>query len=150
MEKLVRSKAMIAMVGGVIMAEFGKYAPIVSCVLFVIVLDTVTGLVKCKVRGTPITSKRGSKGFWKKVGLICALFLGFFFDFFFPYLLSVVDFELPFKSPVGTIFGCYIVLNESISVCENLAAINPGIVPAWVLRLLTGAHNKIEGKEETK
>lgn len=138
------------MIGGVLMTEFGKYVPIVSCVLIAICLDTITGLVKSKVKGTPISSKKGTKGFWKKVGLICTLFLGFFFDYFFPVLISVVSIELPFKSPIGTIFGSYIVLNESISICENLAVINPGIVPSWIINILTGAHTKIEGKEERK
>lgn len=137
-------KCSCALALGIAATAFDKYVPIIVCVLIAIILDTITGLVKCKALGIAITSKRGTRGFWKKLGLICGLFLGLLFDFFLPVMLSVVSVTLPFQSPIGLVIGCYIVLNEMISICENLNAINPSIVPRWIQKLLEGASDKID------
>ena len=46
--------------------------------------------------------------------------------------------------PFGLIFGCYIVFNEGISICENLDKINPHMLPTWVKKLLKGGAEKID------
>ena len=46
-------------------------------------------------------------------------------------------------SPFGLIIGSYIVLNECISICENLYECNPDIIPKWIANLLKNAKGKI-------
>lgn len=125
-----------------------QYAVIFMLVCIGIVLDCITGLIKSKVTGTAITSKRGIRGFWKKTGFIFSFAFGIFLDCFIPMLLDIINVELPFKSPFGLIIGVYITLNESISIAENLIKINPESVPKWIVSLLKNTADNIDKKTE--
>ncbi len=130
-----------------------QYTVIFTLVCIGIVLDCITGLIKSKVTGIAITSKKGVRGFWKKTGFIFSFAFGIFLDSFIPMLLDIINIELPFSSPFGLIIGVYITLNESISISENLIAINPESVPKWIVSLLKNTagninKNKSNDKEE--
>lgn len=127
---------------------FGAYAPIFVCVCIVIAFDVATGLVKSKVIGKPISSTQGTIGFWKKMALFLALFFGLFLDVFIPIMLGIVDLNLPFNLPIGTIIGVYIVINESISIIENINAAAPNSLPKWIKKLLKGAGETINNGGE--
>lgn len=142
MEKEI--KLLTALIGGLGASFFGAYAPIFACVIIAIVFDVVTGLVKSKVKGIPISSEKGTIGFWRKMALFLALFFGVFLDAFFPVLLSTVDITIPFKMPIGTVVGCYIVINESISIIENINQAAPNSLPSWIKKLLKGAGDSID------
>lgn len=137
-------KRIFSFLAGVVTTFFKMYGAILGLVGMVIIFDTITGIVAAKASGTQITSKKANQGFWKKVGLMLALFFGVFLDFFIPEALSFVSVSLPFNMPFGLIFGCYIVFNESISICENIDKINPTILPHWVKKLLKGGADKID------
>lgn len=141
-------KAVVSFVSG-ILATFAKaYGAVLALVCVAIVFDVVTGIIASKVEGTEITSTKARKGFWKKVGLVLALFFGVYLDYFIPSALLVVNIELPFHLPFGLIFGCYIIFNEAISVVENFDRINPSILPIWVKALLKGGKDKINNNQK--
>lgn len=120
-----------------------QYAIILSFIITVIILDFITGLIKAYTTGVGWKSSKGFKGFWKKVSLLVAFSFGIFLDFFIPYALKIISIELPFNSSFALIVGCYIIINESISICENLYRINPHSLPRWIVALLKGANDKI-------
>jgi toxin secretion/phage lysis holin len=124
-----------------------NYAIILTFVVIAIVLDLITGLVKSKATGEGWSSKKGSKGFWKKIALLVAFGFGIFLDTFIPYALGVISIDLPFNSPFALVIGVYIILNESISICENLYETNPHTLPTWVKSLLANANDKINRGE---
>ena len=143
-------KIFLSVLAGLISSMSQKYSVILILVLAAIVFDFATGLLKSAVKGKKISSRTGVKGFWKKISLIAALFFGIFLDVFIPCLLSFINVTLPFNVPFGFIFGCYIIINESISISENLFECNPKILPKWVNVLLQDARSKIENKESDK
>lgn len=147
-EKLINIS--ISAIAGLVASFFNGYFVIFCCVMFAIVFDFITGMIKAKVKGEPITSKKGTAGFWRKMGLIAALVFGIFLDVFIPVLIGVVSIELPFKLPIGTICGCYIVINECISIFENINAANPGMLPKWIKNLLKGSKETINKGGKTK
>lgn len=147
MEKI---KWLISILGGALSVFFKQYAMIIIFVALVVVMDFITGIIKAKAIGEPITSKKGTIGMWKKIALFVALFFGFFLDYFIPYCINSIGLELPIKGLFGMIIGCYIVLNESISICENLMIANPEILPKWIVKLLSGAKEQIDKKIEDK
>lgn len=120
-----------------------QYAIILGFIVTVIILDFITGLIKAYTTGVGWKSSKGFKGFWKKVSLLVAFSFGIFLDFFIPYALKIISIELPFNSPFALIVGCYIIINESISICENLYRINSHSLPKWIVALLKGANDKI-------
>lgn len=124
-----------------------KYAIILTFVVVAIVLDLTTGLIKAKITGEGWSSKKGSKGFWKKIALLVAFGFGIFLDTFIPYALRIISIDLPFNSPFALVIGVYIILNESISICENLYEINPHTLPKWIKSLLANANDKIDKGE---
>lgn len=149
----MRWKHVLSVIGGFFAALAHQYSLILTCVIIAIIFDIVTGLIKSRVKEKPWSSRRGVIGFWKKIALLVALFFGMFLDFFIPVALTAVNAELPFNSPFGLIIGVYITLNESISICENLYAINPMTLPKWIMTLMRKTSEKIDdgdGKSDDK
>lgn len=144
-------KWLFATVGGALSVFSRQYSTIVIFVCIAIIMDIVTGLVKSKALGQAITSKRGTKGFWKKTALLFGLFFGFFLDYFIPFMLSSIGIKLPLECAIfGMIIGCYIVINECISISENLYKINPQILPKWISNMLIDAKEQIDTQGEKK
>jgi phage-related holin len=115
-------------------------------------MDVISGLVAAMASGEKISSHVGWIGFWKKMALILALAFGIFMDSFIPILLGTISLELPFTMPIGTIVGCYIVINEAISIIENINQAAPTALPKWIKKLLEGAGKTIDdgGSEDGK
>lgn len=120
------------------------YTILIILVAVVICLDVISGLLRAVATGEPITSQKGAKGFWKKMTLLFAMAFAFFLDVAFPYILSVVNITVPKSLLFGSIVGVYIILNESISIAENIMKANNKSLPKWLKKLLTGAKNEIE------
>lgn len=140
-----------ASVSGLLASFWGIYGPVIICVICAIVLDIVTGLIKAKAIKEPINSDTATRGFWRKMALFAALAFGIFLDAFIPVLLGIISLELPFAMPIGTVVGCYIVLNECISIFENINKAAPTALPRWIKKLLEGGKNTINnGGDEKK
>lgn len=137
---------------GLVASFWGIYGPVIVCVLVAICMDVISGLVAAMASGEKISSRVGWIGFWKKMALILALAFGIFIDSFIPILLGTISLELPFTMPIGTIVGCYIVINEAISIIENINQAAPTALPKWIKKLLEGAGKTIDdgGHEDGK
>lgn len=92
-----------------------------------------------------IDSKTAKKGFFGKIALLFAQSFGVFLDIFIPKTIGAMGVSMNLKLPFAMIICAYIVINESISVCENLYKINPKALPKGVTKLLKIAKNEIEG-----
>lgn len=137
-------KRVFSFLAGVVTTFFQMYGAILGLVCAAIIFDVITGVSAAKATGKKITSKKANQGFWKKVGLLMALFFGVFIDVFIPHALSFISITIPFNMPFGLIFGCYIIFNEGISICENLDKIDPNLLPKWVKKMLEGGSEKID------
>ena len=146
MEKM---KWLLSILCGLLSAFTKQYGMIITFVAIAVVFDWITGIIGEKAVGHAITSKKGTIGFWKKMALFAGLFFGFFLDYFIPYCLEKISLELPIKGAVfGMIIGCYIVINECISICENIYKANPGILPGWIVTMLTLAKTQINKEDD--
>ena len=137
-------KRVFSFLAGVVTTFFQMYGAILGLVCAAIIFDVITGVSAAKATGKKITSKKANQGFWKKMGLLMALFFGVFIDMFIPHALSFINITIPFNMPFGLIFGCYIIFNEGISICENLDKIDPNLLPKWVKKMLEGGSEKID------
>ena len=80
-----------------------------------------------------------------------ALFFGFFLDYFIAFVLQNLNITLPYSSAIfGMVIGCYIIVNELISIAENLYRVVPDIFPQWIVKMLTSTKNQINdlGKDK--
>lgn len=141
-------KILCSAVLGAVATFFDQYGIIIAVVVLAIVIDCITGLIKAKSSDEGWDSKKASKGFWKKIALLVALSFGMFLDFFIPSALTPMGVTIPFNLPFALVVGCYIALNECISICENLYTINPSAMPNWIVKLLKVAKSDIENKEK--
>lgn len=130
-----------------IASYFDKYVPVLCCVLVSVIFDVITGLVRCKITGEVLSSKVGIIGFWKKLALLLALFFGIFIDVYIPILLGISGINIPFSLPIGTFIGCYIILNENISILENLSR-SGVILPKWIKQFFKDAKETMNGKDK--
>lgn len=143
------SKAVLSVILGTLAVFFRQYGLIIILVAVVITFDFASGILKSKIKGV-INSKTGRQGFLKKLALFMALFFGIFMDYFIPMLLEAgVDLIIPFKLPFGLIVGCYIIINESISIIENLYECGVKM-PAFIQKSLMAAKDKLDGADENK
>lgn len=141
-------KWLLSILCGFLSAFTKQYGMIIILVSCAVVFDWITGIIGSKASGIPITSKKGMIGFWKKMALFAGLFFGFFLDYFIPYALARIHLELPVTGAVfGMIIGCYIVINECISISENIYKANPAILPQWIIKMLQLAKEQIDNKE---
>ena len=146
-------KLILSAIFGMLATFFDQYGILIVLVAVAIVFDLVTGLIKVKVSENDIfSSEKCRKGFYKKIALLLAMCFGFFLDMFSPYALENIHVTLPFNLPFSMVISFYIILNESISICENLYAANPDIMPKWIVSFLTNAKDKLDnkGNEELK
>ena len=134
--------------GGLLLTFWNAYSPIISLVCVAIVLDVITGIVGSLANGEPLSSAKARKGFWRKIAELLALGFGIYLDYFLPHIIGMINVNLEFKSPLGLIVGCYIILNELISITENLAKARPDIIPSWILKLLQKSKQEIDKKED--
>ena len=127
---------------------YDKYSVMLAFMSLAIIFDVVTGLIKSKCSGEKISSKKGTRGFFKKFVFIMAYAFGVFLDFFVPYVISTTGSNIDAECCFGLIIGAYITLNESISICENLYACNPDMFPRWIVSILQNFKDKINKNDK--
>ena len=121
-------------------AFFQKYGLFIVLVAIAVVVDFVIGVIKVKATGEGLSSTRAWQGFWKKIALFVGLFFGIFIDYVMLTVLTQANITINIKLPFALIIACYIVLNESISIAENLVLINTEIMPKLrLLRVIWGS-----------
>ena len=133
-------------VGG-LAAFFGQYGLFIVLVAIAVVLDVITGLVKAKATGNGLSSEKATKGFWKKISLFVGLLFGIFLDYAAATVLLHTGVNIGIDMPFALIICAYIIINEAISISENLYLTNPDSFPKWISKILKVAKVKIEEKD---
>lgn len=112
--------------------------------LCVMLLDYVTGMAKAWHRGE-LSSRVGVRGILKKLGYVVTVAVAGVMDWLIGYGLAQagIDVHLPFL--LGMIVTCWLIINELISILENVAAMD-GPVPPWLGRLLNKLKQTVDDK----
>lgn len=134
----------ISAISGALAAFFGQYGLFFIIVAVSVVLDVITGLVRALATGEGLDSKKARVGFWRKITLFIALFFGIFLDFSIKNVIIVSGVPFNHTMPFALIVAAYIIINESISICENLYQVNPEAFPPQVVKWMTVAKTNIE------
>ena len=137
-------KRLLSVIMGIIAAFWGEYGLFLVLVAVAVVLDVITGIVKAKATDEGLSSEKARKGFWRKMTLFVALGFGVFLDFAAELVISSTGITLSVGMPFALIVSAYIIINESISIFENLYLANPDAFPKSVGRILKVAKKKID------
>lgn len=141
-------KWLLSLLSGAVAAFFGQYGLFLGLVAAFVVLDVVTGLIKSKATGEGLSSTKANRGFWKKMSLFAALFFGIVLDFAASTVLLRAGLNLGGDTPFALIICAYIIINEGISVAENLYLTNPESFPHWIAKRLRVARGEMEEKNK--
>lgn len=134
----------LSIITGAAAAFFGQYGLFFVFVAVAVVLDVLTGLIKAKATGEGLSSERAARGFWRKMSLFAALTFGIFLDYAASHVLLSAGVVIGVETPFALIICAYIIINEAISIGENLYLSNPDSFPKWIAKRLKVARDGME------
>ena len=133
--------AILAAAGGALCSYGAKLVVPLAVLLLVMVADYVSGMAKAWSTGT-LCSRIGLRGILKKLGYLVLVGVAGVVDW-----LAQTGVEVTFQFLAAAIVIVWLIINELLSILENVAAIG-GPVPAFLQKLLGRLKNAVEKKAE--
>ncbi len=109
-------------------------------------IDYVTGLVAAKYRQDGgISSYKSIRGIFKKIGMWLLIIVGAFMDILIQYAVECVGLGLTVPFVVATVVAVWLVVNEIISILENLMDIGVNM-PPFLMPVVKYIKKQVEDK----
>lgn len=114
-------------------------------------IDYITGLIASKYRDEQINSYKGMRGIIKKVCMWLLVVVGAMVDVLIRYAVSTVGINIQLPFIVATLVSMWIVINEVISILENMIDIGVDL-PPFLMPLVKRIKKEVEevGEGEEK
>lgn len=144
MDKL---KVTIIAIISTIMSGLGILAIPVFLLVGCNVMDYITGLIATRYRNEVISSYKGIRGIYKKVCMWLLVIIGSFFDVLINYTVNNVGFDVSVPFIVATTVAVWLIVNEIISILENMIDIGVKI-PPFLMPLAKMIKKKVEDTTE--
>lgn len=113
------------------------------------VIDYITGICAAKYRTEPISSYKGIRGIIKKVCMWLLVVIGAWIDILINYAIHTAGIELTIPFIVATVVAVWLVVNEIISILENMIDIGVDM-PPFLLPLMKNIKKKTEDTVKIK
>lgn len=142
-------KVKIAVIGffAVVTSWLGTLAIPVYILVACNVIDYVTGITSACVRKEQVSSYKGILGIAKKVFMYLLIVVGVFIDLMLQYMFKNLNIPISLPFIVGCIVACWLVLNEMLSILENLNEIGVPM-PPFLMPLVDRIKGSVEKKGE--
>lgn len=143
-------KAVFAVMVGGTAAYFREIAIPLVFLILVMVIDYVTGMVKAWINAD-LSSKTGIKGIVKKVCYLLVVCVAAVVDWLLASGLQKVGITVEINYLFGVIVSIWLIINELISILENLATIGvpmPAFLTAIVRKLKVAVENNADEKKK--
>lgn len=144
MEKI---KVIVTAIVSALMSWLGILAIPVLLLVGCNVIDYGTGLCAAKYREERIDSYKGLKGIVKKVCMWLLIVVGAFIDILINYAVEYMGFAISLPFIVATIVAVWLIVNEIISILENMTDIGVDM-PPFLLPLVKNIKHQVEEKAE--
>ena len=105
----------------------------------------MTGITSACVRKEEVSSYKGIMGIAKKVFMYLLIVIGVFVDFMLQYMFNNLNIPISLPFIVGCIVACWLVLNEMLSILENLNEIGVPM-PPFLMPLVERIKGTVEKK----
>lgn len=126
MTKATVLKSVMALVGAGVAAYCGQLVAPVLVLLGVMLLDYITGMIKAYMK-VQLSSRIGLFGILKKLCYMAMVAVGAGVDYLLRGALVQAGIDLHIKLFFGLLVAIWLIINELISILENLAVIGvPG------------------------
>lgn len=143
-------KIIISAIMAGLSAYFRVMAIPIILLIVVMIIDYISGLWKAWIK-SELSSRIGLAGLFKKFGYILVVIVAGVIDWLFSSGLAQIGVDIKVSFYFGLIVTIWFIINECISILENLAIIGvplPGFLTKTVHRLKIVVENKTENKEE--
>ena len=138
-------KACLTAIVSAIMSWLGVLAVPVLLLVGSNVVDYITGILAAKYREESISSYKGIKGIIKKIGMWVLVLIGAWADILIQYSMEYGGLKFDWPFVVAIVVAIWLVVNELISILENLQDIGVNI-PPFLLPLMKNIKKKVEDK----
>ena len=109
------------------------------------IIDYATGLCAVKYRNDTISSYKSIRGIIKKICMWLLVVVGVFMDILIQYAVSTAGIDLAVPFVVATVVAVWLVVNEIISILENM--IDIGVkMPPFLLPIVKHIKKQVEDK----
>lgn len=135
----------IAAVGASIASYFDALAAPLLVLLCVMLIDYVTGLVKAYM-ASQLSSRIGLRGILKKLCYMAMVAVGAALDYLLTGALAQAGIDLHIEMFCGMLVAIWLIVNELISILENLAEIGVPGMPA-LTSLIGRLKNTLDGDD---
>lgn len=143
-------KATVILVISTLMSWLGILAVPVFLLVGCNLIDYITGLFAAKYRDDKkISSYKSIRGIIKKVCMWFLIIVGAFVDILIQYAVDTAGISLTIPFVVATIVACWLIVNEMISILENLLDIGVKM-PPFMMPLLKYINKQIENKAKVE
>jgi len=133
-----------------IIAGVSAYLQIIAVPIIVLIavmiIDYATGMVSAYVNAE-LSSRRGFVGILKKLGYFALVCVGIAIDYIIYSALSQIGVNIELGYCVGMVIVIWLIINELISILENLAEIGVPL-PGFITKLVDRLKNTVESKIE--
>ena len=138
----------IALLGAWCLARVQALAPVLIVLLVTMILDYITGLVKAGMTGE-INSTKGWQGLLKKLMYVVTVAIALVADYVIDYAAHQFGWELNMAAYFAILVSVWLIINEAISVIENLSAIGVPM-PTFLVKIFHRVQNKVTSTGENE
>lgn len=109
------------------------------------VVDYITGILASSCREEQVSSYKGIRGIYKKVGMWILIFVGWMMDMLINYTVQYVGLAISLPYIIATVVAVWLICNEIISILENLIDMDVDI-PPFLMPLAQMIKGQVEDK----
>lgn len=133
---------------GALAAYFNVLLIPLIVLLAVMLIDYITGMAGAAYSGK-ISSRVGVLGILKKAGYFALVAVGMVADYLISSALVKIGIDLKITYCFGMIITIWLIINELISILENLGELNVPL-PAFLVNIIKTLKSKVEEQAEGK
>lgn len=133
---------------GALAAYFNVLLIPLAILLAVMLIDYITGMAGASYSGK-LSPRVGIMGILKKAGYFALVAVGMVADYLISSALVKIGIDLKITYCFGMIITIWLIINELISILENLGELNVPL-PSFLVNIIKTLKNKVEEQAEGK
>lgn len=141
-------RVLIAGALGALAAYFGVLMIPLVVLIIVMLIDYITGMAGAAYTGK-LNSRVGVVGIIKKAGYLALVAVGMVADYLISSALLKIGIDMQINYCFGMIITIWLIINELISILENLGELDVPL-PGFLVNIIKTLKNKVEERAESK
>lgn len=146
MNNIKLAKGFIASIGAFLSAKLGLLYIVLPILFLAMIFDFCTGMVASKKEGK-ISSKTGMWGIVKKLMYGVEVLVGVIVDWLILNVTEAIGIEVPTVTFFGLLVAVWLIINELISILENLSRLETPMAP-FLIKIVSGFKVVVEKSGE--